>query len=137
MSLKRLSIGTCDSPPCRKSERRLTVPRFTSQPTAPFSTSMVEMVCVIVTRSCTGPFCRLMSLQPARPSSATAMMATIFVVFLIPPPSTLRGPHDARRDEDQQLIVRVVDVMRLEQGTENGDLVHERHPRSRVVLGGQ
>src|SRR5262245_14000400 len=100
-----------------------------SQPPAPVSVSIVEMVCVMVTMSCTGPFCRLMSLHATNitASSAPAPIATIFVVFLIPPLQPfLRGSHDARRDEDQQLVVRVVDVVCTEQRSKHRDLMQER-----------
>src|SRR6266516_2638429 len=121
MSLKRSSVGMVDWPPCSSSDRRSTVPRVVSQPNAFGSTSMTEMFCVMVTMSWIGLFCLFRSLHASIPaiSTAAAISAAIFILFFIPPlqlsflaavdvpwvMGSLRGAHDSRRDEDQQLVV--------------------------------
>src|SRR5207247_3767413 len=91
---------------------------------------------ILVTSSSTGVACRLMSLQlPASNRASAIIVATValFVLRVIPPLQLsrlrswrtfmLRSPQNARRDEDQQLIMRVADVVRLEQIAEHRNLM--------------
>src|SRR5438270_171682 len=103
--------------------------------------------------SLTGDDSRFTELHDSARNTAapkTTVCAILFTFVLIPPlqppekdpfdaPGSpfyyeLQVPDDARRDEDQQLIVRSSDVMSPEQRADDRNLMHEGQARSGVVL---
>src|SRR5687767_1898036 len=110
-------------------------PSVPVQPGPP-ARSIWETFCVLVTTSSTGAALSVSSpLQPnmAAASAATATIIRDFVILVITP-SLASAPHDAWRDEDEQLVMRRVDIVRSEQRADDWNVVYERQSRDRVVV---
>src|SRR5438874_5742349 len=97
--------------------------------------SILLSVCVFVAINSIGEALLVISLLQAASESAAAPNAAIRIhVLIFISPTLLRPPDDPRRDEYQQFVVRGRDVARLEQISEDRNLVDERQARARVVV---
>src|SRR5687767_8918261 len=99
------------------------------------SRSIRVRFCEFVTTNSTGAallVSSVLQLSVATETTAAAMrISRFFMMFIRPPGST---SHDARRDEDEQLIVRRGDIPALEEIPDDRDIVHIRHARLRVTI---
>src|SRR2546428_7657283 len=81
--------------------------------------------CVFETISETGDSCLLMSLHEPPTSNASSAIAVSAILFMFCIPPLLRRPHNARCNEDQQFLSGQIDVVGLEQTSEDRDFVEE------------